>query len=291
MTLQQEYQAWLEFRKTGIGASEVSTVLGANPYCSRMQLYADKIGKFTVHETEEMYFGKRLESFIAEEYILREEAKGNLVSVEDPGRFASIRHPKHSWLFATADRIILQPGKPGKGALECKNTGFDQDEWDECGPEMHLIQNQVQMEVLGLTWGVLAGFIRGCKFVSHYQDKDEDFCELMLEEVEAFWKLVQSKTPPDPEPSKSCLKALRALHPLDSGETIDLGPQGNVWGKRYDEILKEKKLLEDEKMGIQASVQVALKENTYGSIPHGGRFSWKRAKDGNRKFRRLKTSG
>ena len=36
------HEQWLEYRRTGIGGSDASTVVGLNPYNSLYKLYADK---------------------------------------------------------------------------------------------------------------------------------------------------------------------------------------------------------------------------------------------------------
>ena len=60
-------EQWLEFRKRGIGASEVGAIMGLSQYKSNVELFYDKIGQglgFNV-ENIAMFLGTELESFIA----------------------------------------------------------------------------------------------------------------------------------------------------------------------------------------------------------------------------------
>ena len=38
-------EQWLEYRRTGIGGSDASTIVGLNPYSSPYYLFCDKIGR------------------------------------------------------------------------------------------------------------------------------------------------------------------------------------------------------------------------------------------------------
>src|SRR5882757_6970524 len=66
-TKDMDREAWLRYRKDGVGASDCGTILGLNPYKSSLELFYDKIGEglgYTV-ENIAMFLGKEQEEFIA----------------------------------------------------------------------------------------------------------------------------------------------------------------------------------------------------------------------------------
>lgn len=63
---------WLAFRRTGIGASEVGSVLGVNPWKSAVDVWLEKQGRVPPFEgNNATYWGQRLEDIVAQEYSLR----------------------------------------------------------------------------------------------------------------------------------------------------------------------------------------------------------------------------
>lgn len=42
--LEQNTPAWLEWRKSGIGCSEVAAICGVNPFCTALEVYNEKVG-------------------------------------------------------------------------------------------------------------------------------------------------------------------------------------------------------------------------------------------------------
>jgi len=63
---------WLRLRKTGIGGSDASIIMGINPWSTPMKLYNDKISDtVNTYQTESMYFGHILEEVVAQEFAKR----------------------------------------------------------------------------------------------------------------------------------------------------------------------------------------------------------------------------
>ena len=51
-------EEWLAWRRTGIGGSDAAAVIGLNPFRSRIEVYADKMGMMPEKEdTESMRLG------------------------------------------------------------------------------------------------------------------------------------------------------------------------------------------------------------------------------------------
>ena len=59
---------WFEYRKSGIGGSEMSTVLGLNKYNTVTRVFYEKIGQIPPQQIDnnKMFFGRYMEDSIAE---------------------------------------------------------------------------------------------------------------------------------------------------------------------------------------------------------------------------------
>ena len=59
-------EEWLRVRKHGLGGSDISILLGINPWRSELELWLDKTNQTNkpVAENEAMYFGSLLEPLL-----------------------------------------------------------------------------------------------------------------------------------------------------------------------------------------------------------------------------------
>ena len=62
---------WLSFRRKGIGGSDAAAIMGMSPFCTKRDLYYDKLGIQPVMDEEEDNWvakevGHRLEDLVAE---------------------------------------------------------------------------------------------------------------------------------------------------------------------------------------------------------------------------------
>lgn len=111
VSLIQGTDEWLEWRKRGIGASEISACIGENPYCSPKQLLNKKLGINTKKDSDfslsRMERGRNLEPLIRDEYI---NQTGNWV---EP---VCVFNEKYPWLLASLDGL----SEDGKLVVEIK---------------------------------------------------------------------------------------------------------------------------------------------------------------------------
>jgi predicted phage-related endonuclease len=70
---------WLKTRRSGIGGSEIGTIMGVNKYSSIQNLYdyktTGKKQEFTEEALERMHFGTVLEKVVVEEFESRNDVK------------------------------------------------------------------------------------------------------------------------------------------------------------------------------------------------------------------------
>lgn len=183
----KERAEWLELRKSGIGSSEVATIVGLNPWETPYQLWRRKVG---IDEPKEENFAMKAGHYL-------EDAVSRFWS-DETGR-EIIKRSAGDWLIRDNDRPFLQvsPDRTywltgekhndtNKGILECKTTQMSVDSDDL--PKHWFCQVQYQLGVAGLYYGSLAWLCSGREF--GYRDIDfvPDFYGWLVEEVEKFWK-------------------------------------------------------------------------------------------------------
>jgi len=137
---------WLQQRRLGLGGSDISSVVGLNPYSSPWHVYLDKIGAaLPVRESVPMRLGKLVEPLLTALYTHRMRLREPLVS---PGLLIDARRP---WWRGTPDRLDRGQGL----GLEFKYTNRYQAarEWGPSGsalvPLRHRLQCAWYLELTG----------------------------------------------------------------------------------------------------------------------------------------------
>jgi putative phage-type endonuclease len=264
-------EEWLERRKHSLGASDVAAVLGANPWRSPLEVYADKIGLMPDKDvTEAMEWGLRLEPAIAEKYA--EETKRE---VSHLGQYTIVQHPDYPWLHATLDRVVSDKVK-GVGALEMKTTAFTMaSEWAEEPPLMAQVQLQTQIGIAGYPWGSIAGLIAGRKFVWADLDADPDFFASAVEQTKAFWRRVELQDPPTPDETESATRALKALYPKIEREQVALVGSFIDTDEAFQKVKGEIGELKKKETLLKNQLIAAIGSAELGVLPNGIAYSYK----------------
>ncbi len=271
-------EKWLAERRTCIGASDAAAVLGVSPWKSPYALWAEKVYSIdVVEETQRMKWGTALEPLIAKEFECW--AEGNIdwrIAVIDPGSHEIVRHPECDFIGATLDRVVYCEHSTEEhgigtpiGVLEIKTTdGRNADEWADGNAPLHCqIQVQHQLAVTGYDMGWLAVLIGGNDFRVVECPRNDKFIAMLIEKEIEFWRLVESKTPPEVDGSDSTAAAIRALHPEDSGETIELDSAEWYGELAHLEELKEKvKEYRADIDAIENRLKAAIGAHTYCRI-------------------------
>jgi len=183
----KERTEWLELRKSGVGSSEVATIVGLNPWETPYQLWRRKIG---IDEGKEENFAMKAGHYL-EDAVSRfwADETGREVIKRSAGDWL-IRDDEKPFLQVSPDRTYWLAGEKrndsNKGILECKTTQMTVDGDDL--PKHWFCQVQYQLGVAGLEHGSLAWLCSGREF--GYRDIDfvPDFYEWLVQEVEKFWK-------------------------------------------------------------------------------------------------------
>lgn len=266
--------SWLAQRRQGIGASEAAAILGLSPFKSALEVYLDKAGLVPDSEDNEfLEWGRRLEPIILGAYA---DKTGRKVTPNAAQKLLALA--EHPFVTATLDADVVDD-KLGMGVLEAKTTNaFRGDEWAESIPAHYQVQLQHQMLVTGRSWGSAAVLIGGNCFRYADLPRHEAFIqEVLLPALAEFWQRVLDRDPPEPDSSKSAMRALAALYPKDTGEIIELDGSFIDLDTERQQLLGRIKELQREKDELDARLKGALKDASMGVLPNGVRFTYRTA--------------
>lgn len=198
---------WYEFRKRGIGGSEVGTVLGINKYATSTQLFYEKIGDIepSREDNERMFWGRTQEAIIADIWQYYDGTKDGYLENFTAGNIVRkcrsingyVVNPEYPWLFASVDRLIniqggfnLITGEPlqTEAILECKNMGYWSSKiWEDGMPIYHLAQIHLYMAILETDYAEIAMLVDGGDFVVEKVARDEELIKKLLLITKGFW--------------------------------------------------------------------------------------------------------
>ena len=262
---------WLATRKLYVGASEAPIVLGVSPYSSAYKLWAEKTGLIEPDaQNAAMTRGKRLEPVVAD--MLAEDRGWTL---ENPGEFTIQRHASLPWMGCTLDRVLVDPAR-GRGDLQIKTaSAFAAHDWDN-GPPLHVqVQCQHELEVTGLTWGVVAVLIGGDELRTFEFERHDKIIGVIIEREAAFVEMVRRGIAPAIDGADATAEALKRLYPRDLGASVDLPPEATEWDERLRSVKAELSRLDDEKRELENFIKAAIGDASFGALPDGGRYAWR----------------
>lgn len=200
------HEEWLAFRRTGIGGSDASTIVGLNPYSSLYYLYNDKLGLLPPKDdTEAMRQGRDLEQYVADRWM---EASGKRCRRNN----FMWRNVEHPFMLADIDREVI-----GENAgLECKTTSvFNRAELENGEiPLTYYVQCQHYMAVMGFDAMYLAVLVLNRGFYHFRIERDESEISVLIGAEQDFWlKHIVPRIPPEPDGSEATLSALKQKYP------------------------------------------------------------------------------
>ena len=206
---------WLKVRNMGIGGSDASVIMGLNSYKSPYQLWLEKIGEAAPEDLTGnpfVYWGQKNEANIADWF---NEETGKKVQ-----RLGTLRNKDYPFMIANVDRTVI-----GENAgLEIKTAGVSQyKKWkgDEI-PDAYYCQCLHYMAVTGADYWYIAVLLGGNEARWKKIERNEEDIKVLIEKEREFWNLVETKTPPPVDGSKSCAAALGIYFKEDKGSEMVL---------------------------------------------------------------------
>ncbi|MFD5089405.1 YqaJ viral recombinase family protein [Amycolatopsis thailandensis] len=250
---------WLRVRRSGIGGSDASTLVGLSKYTSVVELWMDKSGQLplitdeTPSEAAEM--GQLLEPIVRDRF-----ARLHDVSVELAGTYRSREFP---WMLANPDGIVNRArGYEGKTCNQ-----FVGHEWANGQTADHAeLQAQWGMAVTGLPAWHVAVLIGGQHNEYRLIERDNELIEVLVDVSRRFWfDHVKTGEAPEWDGSDAATKFLAERYPTSLGGDVDIDPD-----ERDDILLTRAKTTAAAKAA--SADEDAVKNRVRGLIGDGDRL-------------------
>jgi putative phage-type endonuclease len=241
MSLTAEQQA---IRATGIGASEIASIVGLNPWRSAHDVWLIKRGLVTEQGNVRTRMGQRVEACVLEEYTAETGAK-----LTFPG---TVRHPDNEWMLCTPDGYV-----DGQRVVEVKCVGWrSAGHWgddEDAIPDYYRPQCEWQMAVMGVAECHLAAWIGGSDFRIYTVRRNETLASALIEAGRAFWfDRVIGGEPPAVDGSDGARRMLAELYPRSTKPLLKATPEHDELADllararvAYDEAEASKKAAEN----------------------------------------------
>ncbi len=278
----------LEARRRGIGGSEISAVLGMDPFKGPLDVYLSKAEGYEQPDNPDMERGRFLEEGIARWYAHREQVR---VVRELPTVFGSLPNA-----FCTPDGFVELPSRLRRDvSIKAPRFGLD---WGETGgqhvPLHYVLQLQWEDAILSTvdTWDPVAhlvAFVEGDLRV-YPITRDRELQGWMLDEARRWWvDHIEAKKPPPLDGSAGAAAWLRRRFPRDTkpvrAATLDEQTLLFELQARQAEVDAAEKAYATARQRVEEAI--ADGAGIEGAV---GRVTWRADKNGKRSFRPRWTS-
>lgn len=192
---EQRSDDWHKWRSKGIGSSEISTVIGKNPYQTPYQLWRIKTGLDEAPDLSDNFFVKR--------GVLLEPKARSLVNEELKSNFVERLFVDKDYDFCRYSSDGFDEARNEIIEIKCMNVKNHEKVLETNAPiDYYIPQCQYGMRISGAT---------KCLFVSYCQEhpepikiieieSDKTYQDMLYEKASEFWNMVLTKSPPDLDP-------------------------------------------------------------------------------------------
>lgn len=263
-------EEWLEWRRRGIGSSEVAAVVGLDPWKSPLEVYYDKLGEIPDEDAgEAAYWGTVLEGVIADEFARR---SGRMVR----RRLGILQHASHPFMLANLDRVVVG-GDEGPAVLECKAPGLRAaDRWEDEIPVGYELQVQHQLAVTGWPRGYLAMLVGGQEFRVVTIDADPEVHAMLVDLEGEFWRHVQERVPPPVDGSDATRDVLARVFPdAVAGKTVELPAEALELVEDRQLAAAAEKAAGERKTRAENALKLLLGDGEVATVDGIPVFTWK----------------
>ena len=264
---------WVEARKSGIGGSDVASIMGLNKYSSPLEVWMEKTGRSETPDISNkppVYWGVILEDVVADEFKRRH------TDLQVKKKNAMLISRSRPWAFANLDRWVLD-SNGNHGVLEIKTADkMMTSDWQDGVPAYYLTQVTHYLSITGLQYAWVAVLIGGNDYHEFYIERDEADIKAVNEYVDTFWHdFVETDTPPALIGNSSEADALLSLHSVPDS-TYESALDADIDLERLQEIKADIKRLEAEKTKIENNIK-ALIGDAKGIETESSRITWSRS--------------
>ena len=254
-------QRQLDNRKSHLGASDISSILGLNPYKSAYDVFLEKTGKVdTSFDTPVSRLGQELEQAILN---IAEKDLGKLTR----NQYRSVKGEGIP-IGSLCDSILDATGEP----VEAKSTGIVNrvmgEQWGEAGtddvPHRVIIQAETQILCTGADICYVPALIGGRGYCMFIIKKDDEIISIITEKAIAFWNnnILKDMPPENVYPSMTFLKKIKR----EAKKTVDIAEElVHRWLVAKEDLKLSEKLKEEAEVKLLTDLGVA----EAGNCPQG----------------------
>lgn len=191
---------WLNYRRLGVGGSDVAPIMGISPFRTARDIYFDKTGVVAVEPDDSNWValavGHLLEDLVAQ--IFSKKTGYRVYQIKK-----MFRHPIYPFMQADVDYFVELPDGT-TAILECKTTNYNaRDNWfmgdQEIVPEYYEVQGRHYMAIMDIDrvfFCCLYGNTEDEVFIREVK-RDLPYEAEMIFLEEYFWnEHVQKRVPP-----------------------------------------------------------------------------------------------
>jgi len=261
---------WLNWRKKGIGGSDVATICGLNKYKSPLQLWLEKTEQVEPFEAgEAAYWGNIMEPIIRNEFSIRTGLRVETIN-------SMLKHPVFDFMLANVDGVVIDQGN-SKAIFEAKTASvFNSEKWeDDKIPEEYMLQVQHYMAVTGFNKTYVACLIGGNKFIHKVIERDDELIDMIIQLEYNFWECVKNNVPPKIDGSESCSDLMNRLYPnANKDSSIILPDEAQQLVDQYNLSKEQEKLFSEKKEEAANMLKQMIGDSEVGVI-NDIKVSWK----------------
>lgn len=270
---------WDALRTNGIGGSEIAAIVGLSPWQSRFSLWHLKRGTIEKQVVNDgMRWGTLLEPVVCDYFESQHPEFWSMSA-------GTYRHHEREWQLANTDRLLMPTENVTAktdplGILEVKTAHqYDAHEWGygpEDIPPYYRCQVLWYLDVLELPVAHLAVLIGGSDYREYQIPYSAEEAEWLREQGAEFWQSVLDGETPGLDGSDATYEAVRELHPLINGETVQIDAELHEWFQASRKTAEQAKT---EHVAAKATLLDAMGEARYAEV------------DGTRVYRRQPARG
>jgi putative phage-type endonuclease len=273
---------WLSARTFGITGTDISAIMGANPYKTAFGVWCDKTGQSNpVDDNMAMRIGRIVEPGLRADAMERD---GEIL--ESPGCLQSRKNPI---VIGNPDGMLdLAPV-----IYEFKTAGLasrffqiDPDQWGESGTDLvpiyYLYQCLWYMALTGARSATLVVLLSG-EIREYYIRRDDDIIGEMISRAERFWHdHVEMGALPAIDGSNDCSEWLAKKYPhANKGRVIEADGELDELMSRLAKYKSIEKTASEQIDETKAQIQAAMGD-AYKVISPAGSVTWTDVKGRNK---------
>lgn len=255
-------EEWLDYRRQGIGGSDVAGIMGISPFRTTRDVYYDKLNIAPVEEEPENWValevGNLLENLVAK--IFHKKSGFEIYQVKK-----MFRHPKYLFMLADVDYFVRLPDGT-TAILEIKTTNYNAtDHWWQDGretvPVYYEVQGRHYMAVMD------ADRVFFCCLYGNTEDeviireikRDMGYEQEMIYLEQCFWEnhVLAKDPPPYTEDGAQIMESVqRYCGPADTkAPVLELGTDMTETLMYYLRLQEEKKKAEKRSEELEKELQ------------------------------------